>query len=502
MGWLHTWLGVALAAVLFAVFWMGTLTVFDKEIDQWMKPELRLGAAGDFSLDDTVLPRLAQLDLAPDAPVWIGPPRERAAAIRLYYEDTSGESHEEFLDPYSGQRLDVTDSHAGEFVFRFHFMLHLPGVIGYVVVGIAAVGMLALIVSGVFIHRKFFQEFFTFRPDKQRRRRALDLHNLTAVIALPFHFILPFSGLLILATTYFPWSMAVPFGGDTRQLSAEQRGYELPKIDPAGVPGAPITSLDRPFERAQDIWRSEEGARASSADWVALFHPHDAKSYVVVERYFPDRRVAIGPDQIVFDARTGAVIDRFEPRPVHSANNWIEGLHWLQFDHWPLRWLYFFAGLSGCVMIGSGLIFWMQARIRKGLRDPASVRVMRAISVAAISGVMLATCAFLIANRLLPKELTFTQAHRHDLEIWTFFGVWLAAFVHAALRGRAAWRDQCGMIAIGAALAVVLNWFTTGGHPFAGGGVRPVVIMDLLLLAGAALAFLMARRLRSAGIAP
>ena len=33
MGWLHTWAGLALGAILFAIFWMGTLSVFDREIE-------------------------------------------------------------------------------------------------------------------------------------------------------------------------------------------------------------------------------------------------------------------------------------------------------------------------------------------------------------------------------------------------------------------------------------------------------------------------------------
>ena len=38
MNWLHTWSGVLLGSLLFAIFWMGTLAVFDKEIDRWMMP--------------------------------------------------------------------------------------------------------------------------------------------------------------------------------------------------------------------------------------------------------------------------------------------------------------------------------------------------------------------------------------------------------------------------------------------------------------------------------
>ncbi len=43
MNWLHTWAGVVLGGLLFAIFWMGTLSVFDREIDRWMAPMTRLG---------------------------------------------------------------------------------------------------------------------------------------------------------------------------------------------------------------------------------------------------------------------------------------------------------------------------------------------------------------------------------------------------------------------------------------------------------------------------
>lgn len=35
------------------------------------------------------------------------------------------------------------------------------------------------------INRKIFKEFFTFRPRKRTQRSALDLHNMTGVVALP-----------------------------------------------------------------------------------------------------------------------------------------------------------------------------------------------------------------------------------------------------------------------------------------------------------------------------
>ena len=52
LNWLHAWSGVVLGGLLFAIFWMGTLSVFDREIDRWMAPMIRLPAAEKtFSLE-------------------------------------------------------------------------------------------------------------------------------------------------------------------------------------------------------------------------------------------------------------------------------------------------------------------------------------------------------------------------------------------------------------------------------------------------------------------
>ena len=501
MNWLHTWLGVALGMVLFAVFWTGTLTVFDREIDQWMKPELRIAPVQDVSLDEAILPRLDGLPLARNSEVWLSPPQHRLPAVRVFYEPDGERPVEILLDPETGAPLDLTDSHAGsEFFFPFHYMLHMPGIIGYLIVGIASLAMLVLVISGIFIHRKIFQDFFTFRPEKKARRVSLDLHNLTALIALPFHLILPFTGLFIFAIIYFPWSIGVPYDGDEGGYGAEISGYEKLAIESANEPGAPVMEVDRFLEQASRIWAEEEGQATSGADWVGIFNYGDANSYVLVERYFPDGRISIGPHQITFDPRTGEMIDRFDPQPIHAAANWLEGLHWIQFEHWPVRWLYFFAGLSGCVMIGSGLVFWMQARIRKGQADPVGVRIVRALSVAAIPGIILASAVFLVANRLIPKDIDIGP-HRHDLEIWAFFAAWGLSLVHAGWRGKAVWAEQSLAISVAALAAVLLNWVTTGDHIVAmfADGIWPVAIMDMLLIAGALAALATARRLRGAG---
>ena len=56
MNWLHTWAGVVLATVLFTIFWMGTLSVFDREIDRWAIAETRFDPQPMPSFDTRLAP--------------------------------------------------------------------------------------------------------------------------------------------------------------------------------------------------------------------------------------------------------------------------------------------------------------------------------------------------------------------------------------------------------------------------------------------------------------
>ena len=82
------------------------------------------------------------------------------------------------------------------------------------------------------------------------------------------------------------------------------------------------------------------------------------------------------------------------------------------------------------------------------------------------------------------------------MELWAFFGVWLVSFLHAAARDRAACRDQIIAIGVLGALAVMLFWATPGLHSIAAwiAGMETVATMDLTILLGALVAFVVARR--------
>lgn len=501
MAWPHTWAGVLLGSVLFAIFWMGTLSVFDREIDRWMQPGTRLAATTrPLSFDRDVIP--AARSVAAQSPQWgFNLPTERMPVLRFFYRD-GDQFVTRAIDPNTGALVADQGSHAGTgFIFPFHYRLHISWLdLGYWIVGVAGMAMLFLLVSGVIIHRKIFSDFFLFRPKKRLQRASLDLHNLSGVLVLPFHFVITLSGLIIFISIYFPLGTVGAYGygkeGSDQFVQEAYGNFKRPKANQA----APLASVDAMVAEAERQWPGGQ------AHFVRVWHPGDANAYVEVRRSYA-HDVTMHLDRITFDGATGSVLHRFEGAPVMKAQRFISGMHFIQFEHWLLRWLYFFAGLSGCVMIATGFLFWLEARrANHAKRGLAGVRVVEAMTIGSVTGIIIATLAFFVINRLLPLDVSVAGQDRAALEMWVFYLAWLGTFMHAALRPAKpaaqpavrAWREQCWAIATLALAAVLLNWLTTGDHLLKtlAVGYWPVAGFDLALVASAVLALLTGRKLR------
>ena len=260
----------------------------------------------------------------------------------------------------------------------------------------------------------------------------------------------------------------------------------------ADKPATKTVSLDAMLATAKRQWPG------GKADFVRVWLPGDANSYVEVRRHYLNE-VTMHLDQIYLDAATGQVLTRFEAPPIMPMQRFMVGAHRPHFDHWLLRWMYFSGGLAGCIMNTTGFLCWLESRRRAHAKyGLAGVRVVEALTVFSRPGIVIATLAFFVANRLLPESANVASYGWATLEIWAFNGVWLGTLVHASLRCRAAWREQALGIAALAGLPVVLNWVTTGQHlgDTLSQGLWAVFSMDLLLLSSAGLAGRAASKLR------
>ncbi len=456
MAWLHTWSGLVVGWLLFAIFLTGTASFFRQEISLWMRPELP--APGNAS--DAAALALDRLQLiAPDARRWlVDLPDERDPLTHLYVWRDGGRLpafEREALDAATGQPSTARATYGGDFLYYFHFDLHMPSIWGRLIVGAAAVTMLVALVSGVIIHRRIFRDFFTFRPGSAARRAWLDGHNLLAVLALPFHFVITYTGLVTLMFLYMPWGIDAAYMGD-RQAFLTEASLATSSPPAAGVP-APLAPIGPLLERASRRWDGDALGR------IDVHRPGDANALIELT-VSGSAGLAHRHRQITFDGVTGALLIDSDPGGAREVYAVLYGLHLGRFADPPLRWLYFVSGLAGTAMIGSGLVLWVAKRRPKpveGGRASFGHRLVEALNIAAIAGLPIAVASFFWANRLVPVGLS----ERADWEVGCFFAAWAVTAGHAALRPPArAWLEQFTIATLMFALLPLLNGLTGGTH--------------------------------------
>lgn len=536
MTWLHTWFGLVIGFLLIVVFFFGSLSVFDREIDRWAIPQTRFEPQPLPSFDQVLLPALqrlepdeaeyaaqmpalhdpaqgpmtARLELPADE-YWVytthrDPVVSMGVGFRVPHpRDPHGHNHihgQASVDPRTGAFVPQDALKIGShWFYPMHYSLnwHWKN-LGIYLVGMAALVMLAALVSGVVMHRKIFREFFTWRPWKHTQRATLDLHNLSGVVALPFHFFFAFTGLVIFAAYYYlPVSQfpLQPLHDQHERVESQETG--LPH-ERSGV-AAPLASVDAMVLEAKRRWAARD--MAGEVGYLVVHHVGDANSYVSIFRAGSDRVALVG-EGIHFKGSTGEVLREDPPRTVVSEiHEFLTGLHLQHFEHWLLRWLYVLGGLLGCVCIATGFIFFVEKRKAQHAKlGGQGCRVVDALAVTTVTGMVIATVGMLAVNRLLPAGME----GKGDWEKLAFWSLWGVAMLHAFARSapvaqarmNPAWREQCWAIAGLAVAAAALNALTTGDYlvktVFAD-AYWPVAGVDLSLLVTAGVAVWAARTL-------
>lgn len=478
MSWLHTWSGLLLGWLLYAVFLTGTLSFFRDEIDDWMRPELHRSVADERSAQRGLE---AMQTLAPQATTWsLSLPSPRQTAIEVSWREagaTAGRAGTQraVLDAGTGERVQTRETAGGSFLYRFHFELYaMPRIWGRWIVGIATMLMFVAILSGVITHKKIFTDFFTFRP-KKGQRSWLDAHNATAVLALPFHVVITFSGLLLLMNMLMPWGIQAAYHGDNQAYFAEMRGNR--QGAPAGGSGggrgerAPKGSDATARPELAPIGPMLETARqrwpGSEVGSITVNAPGTARTTVELRERGGSSLANRGAARSLrFDGATGALRnspDGSEPSWVRATSNVFTSLHLGRFAEPAQRWLLFLSGVVGTLMAATGMVLWVVKRLperRKIGRTPRGHRLVEGLNVGSIAGLSVAVAAYFWCNRLLPVDLP----ERSAWEIRGFFMVWLVCFIHAFWRShRQAWVEQLALAALLFAALPVLNPLTGGG---------------------------------------
>lgn len=456
----HTWAGLVLGWVLFFVFVTGTAGYFTHEIDRWMQPELPVmrQVAADRALE------LAEQHLRREAPTaqrWsVGLPDDRRPSLRLSWREGGRTTHRQ-LDPESARILHARDTGGGDLLYEMHYKLHyLPSAVSTWIVGVATMFMLVAIVTGVIVHRKIFIDFFTFRIGRGQRS-WLDAHNILAVVALPFHLMITYSGLLFysFAYTLMPFIVALHYGaGDAnwRVYVSELRGRPA-EGRPSGT-AAPLAPLAPLVAQAEALW----GERQVQS--LNVFHSGDVRARVVIHK----RAATLGSSEqtVTFDGVSGALLagPAVSSTP-YAVTHVLLDLHEGLFADAALRWLYFLSGVLGTAMIATGLVHWTAKR-RQRLESARGMphfglALVERLNIGTVAGLPIAIAAYFWANRLLPVDFSARAAW----EAHVMFIVWGLMLLHAALHSpRRAWAQQWWVAAAACGFIPVLNALTTDRH--------------------------------------
>ncbi len=439
MTWLHTWTGLLLGWVLFAIFVTGTATYFKAEITQWMQPELRRGGS---PVDAAAAAWKSIEAMAPESTRWfVGLPDERTTATTAFWQPGTGgkRSDSATLDPVTGDKITARDSRGGEFFYRFHFQLQLPHPWGRYLAGVAAIFMLVALISGVITHRQFFKEFFTFRPGRTSLRSFLDFHNVTAVLALPFYFMISYSALVIFMAMYMPWGREVLSDPQAKPAARGQGGAEKKTwVSPAPV-GPMLEDVARRWGREHPTVKRMDVTDRGTEKMVVTFTRADAGSISITQR-----------EQLRFNGATGVLLpeEKKTTGAVTEVHGALYGLHMARFAGAGMRWMFFAMGLFGSALVATGLVMWTikrRAKYAKAGRFSFGHGLVERLNITGIAGLFVAIGAIFWANRLLPVGL----AARGDWEVKVFLYTWAAMLAHTLVRPvTKAWREQLWLGAV------------------------------------------------------
>ncbi|MBR0643057.1 PepSY-associated TM helix domain-containing protein [Plastoroseomonas hellenica] len=473
MAWLHVWAGLVAGWVLFAVFLTGTASYYREEISAWMRPELRPSLVQDAALARGLAHLRA---VAPTARTWlIEMPVPRDRVLRLAWSHRAGPGGYTSVQlPLPGQP-EPRRTRGGDIFYYFHFDLFLPLDLGRWLVSLAAMTMLVAIITGVVIHRRIFADFFTFRPRKAAQRAWLDAHNLLGVLALPYHLMITYTGLVTFALLLLPWGIDLGYGGDRRPFLAAIYGQDPPAAA-VPPPRAAMAPLEPMLAAARQAWDGGAPGR------ITITEPDAAGARVQVARSETDR-LSVAREFLLFDGATGQRLAVREPGgPLERVWGAAYGLHLARFAEPGLRLLFVLSGVLGTGMVATGLLLWAARRRR---HVPGfGARLVDVLNVATIAGLPVGMLALFWANRLLPLDLPA----RALWEARCFLIAWLLMLIHAALRPRGrAWGEQFLLASCLCAALPLVNAWTTDTSLLAslrrGDGVLAGFDMALLVLA-------------------
>ncbi|WP_133408418.1 PepSY-associated TM helix domain-containing protein [Parashewanella tropica] len=434
MIWLHTYSGLLLSWLLFAVFVTGTLSYYADELDVWMQPE-KLEQQAQQQVIPQAIAALNQK--AQGASRWninLGNERDPKAEIRWQMPGQGRRDGQR--ESLSSTDVQPRETVGGSFFVHFHYTLELREYGGRYITGIAAFTMLIGVFTGIFTHRRFFKDFFLLRW-QNLKRAMIDAHAIIGIVTIPFCFVICLSGMMFYFSLYVPASANYHYDKGYRQLSSQvsPKGFDRKA---SGELAQPIQNITPILDQVKSQW-----SEPNSISWVSYYHPYDQNGYLMFYRNKSD--LSRQSETLTFDASSGELLHQTQaPRVPKLISYVFLGLHEGKFASDGLRFILFILGTLSSALIATGAILWLNNRIERNVSH-SGTKLIDWSNKALLGGLPIGIACLFLANRLLPAQID----GRYELEWLSFFGGWGSCLLLAmAFKARQYWQHNLLLLAI------------------------------------------------------
>lgn len=365
---MHSVLGLIAGLGLLIIGLTGSLLIFSKEIDGLLRPDVVHVAvpagAGRLPMDDLV-GKMAATFPGHQLMGWV-PAEEPTASDRVWLKLPEEDEHwlSAHIDPYTGKVLsrpaESTETFTG-WLLELHYTL-LADHVGLAAAGVFALFLFLLGVTGVWLYRDFFRNFFRLRWKSSTRILFSDLHKFVGINSVVFNLILGFTGAW--------WNLSHVIGHLVEEHPAEEVAGAAPQ-DPAAWASIDDLLADA-SQRIEGGFRANYLGFPNAPENAFYFYGEHGGAGVLRSPHGSMVSYAVdGTFREASDIREGSlwaqIYDSFAP------------LHFGTFGGWPVRVLWCLGGLAPGILAVSGFLIW-----RGRHRKEKAVRTVRIREEAAV----------------------------------------------------------------------------------------------------------------------
>jgi uncharacterized iron-regulated membrane protein len=355
---LHGWCGFLLSILMFVICISGTFAVVSNEIDWLINPDLRSAVESRPMAWEKIHQNVRAL--RPEAHIlWLQAPVEPGFAVEaVMFRPELKHPWRVYANPYSGE---IQGEHGWltvqRFVRNFHMYLYTPRWGKYLVTVFGWL-MLASLITGVIVYRKWWRGFFTLEWNRGDRIRWGSAHKIMGVWSLWFVALISVTGVW-----YFVEALMFDLT-DFRYIST-------PPIDASTLaqhgPAPAIGNLDDMVAAAE---RAVPGFRLSQ-----IVFPEQDDNALTITGQTDAWLVRDRANRIGFHPYTGELQSVQLAQDLSPAWRWVDTadpLHFGDFGGLFSKLVWFVFGLVLNAMILSGAWLYLRRMNRFAEKEPAS----------------------------------------------------------------------------------------------------------------------------------